>query len=598
MKVSLHTPKGQVLMWHRRNQGFTKGRLGLDTPPANYVITKRHDMLATEVLIGMPLHYRHWSVGKRYLMQASQPRALEQLAYELVINSDPAYIYHQEDNDRPLDAMICPHVQGHLYFFKHNSLFADTKPAQLMDRLRDARDLIESYRRNPAIGEEKVNEALEAAHALSHHVGGIRRAQEGVSDAEERARLETRLDDLKWQIPRENSAFKKKGLVEEQQKIREQLGRKPLTRSDDLMGFLIDKDNNPNMLDYVRNIFQIVWEDNRYFLPQGWTKSMNEGFATFIHLMALKQPEYVRSSLKYAPRFAQLSAMFERTYSGAYFIPYALGTRVFQDIYRKSRGDEPEVEWTLDKLAHDPEPAQGEEYFLFPTGEKEVVRVKIPDIHKVKEVVRDYDDANFFRTFLTNELFAEMNRTQLSRIKDWMMRINIMLPAHGFSEQLVVNPLPDKLEDLMNVIEMWGTECVNCEQARKSLGTPLFPAAMEVLKDVGTAMQVMAAFEQNKDMAKRMIIFRNVPYLHQPKIWVVDASDGVLTLVHDYDRIFGKLQPQEAQDVLKYVKNNWGSGNKVQLKTMRRKPRAKKEDPAHEFTYVCDEKGETSGSFT
>jgi hypothetical protein len=62
--------------------------------------------------------------------------------------------------------------------------------------------------------------------------------------------------------------------------------------------------------------------------------------------------------------------------------------------------------------------------------------------------------------------------------------------------------------------------------------------------------------------------------------------------------MFGKLQPQEAQDVLKYVKNNWGSGTKVQLKTMRRKPRAKKDDPAYEFTYVCDEKGETSGSFT
>ncbi len=596
-KISLHDPKGQVLMWHRRTQGFTRDRLKLETYPANYVMCSDHDMLGYIVYTGMPLHYSHWSYGKLYeLMKGAHARGEEANPYEMVINSNPAYIFHLTSNDRPLDAMITAHVQGHLWFFKNNSLFADTKPEQVMRRLKDARELIESYRRNPAIGDEKVDEAIEAAHALGRHVGGIRRMESDSTDAEERSRLETRLDDLKWAIPRESSPYKKKLLVEEQQKILDQLGRTVLTRSDDLLGFLVNKETNPNIHDYVREIFRIVHEESRYFLPQGWTKSMNEGFATFVHLMAVKQPEFTRASLKYGPRLAQLAAMFERQYSGAYFIPYALGVRVFQDIYKKSRRDdqEPEVEVTLEKLAHDAQPAPGEEYFLFPTGEDEVVKVKIPDIYKVKEVVRDYDDANFFRTFLTHELFAEINRMQLGRIKDLFMRINLMLARQGFSPGLIVNPLPDKLEDLMNVLEGWMNEAVQCQQAHKAIGTPIFPVDLNTLQDVGTALQVMAAFEQNKDVAKRQLILRNVPNLHQPKIWVVDASDGVLTLVHDYDRVYGKLKPEEAEDVLRYIKNNWSGGTKVRLLTRRRKKGQKKEELALRFEYLCNEKGETS----
>ena len=58
-------------------------------------------MLDVYTAHGMPLTYRHWSYGKRFLQhESSYRRGYTSLAYEVVINSNPCISYLMEENTR------------------------------------------------------------------------------------------------------------------------------------------------------------------------------------------------------------------------------------------------------------------------------------------------------------------------------------------------------------------------------------------------------------------------------------------------------------------------------------------------------------------
>ena len=65
--------------------------LGLDVYPVQIEIITSEQMLDAYASVGMPLMYRHWSFGKRFALHETLYRkGLQGLAYEIVINSNPA----------------------------------------------------------------------------------------------------------------------------------------------------------------------------------------------------------------------------------------------------------------------------------------------------------------------------------------------------------------------------------------------------------------------------------------------------------------------------------------------------------------------------
>jgi spore cortex formation protein SpoVR/YcgB (stage V sporulation) len=107
---------------------------------------------------------------------------------------------------------------------------------------------------------------------------------------------------------------------------------------ENLLYFIMKK--SPNLERWKREILRIVYKTNQYFYPQGQTKNLNEGMATFCHyyIMTRLEEKGMLSSdafLNFLDHHA--GVIFQPTYQKRYYSginPYALGFAICQDIKR------------------------------------------------------------------------------------------------------------------------------------------------------------------------------------------------------------------------------------------------------------------------
>ena len=140
---------------------------GLDWFPISYEICDYYEMIGHMSYHGMPSHYNHWSYGKSF-ERTHQMYNLGQegLPYELIINSNPSIAYLMRENPMYLQILIMAHCVGHSDFFKNNRIFENTKPKNIVTRMRNAKKRIQGYIENPNIGLEKVENFLDAVHSI------------------------------------------------------------------------------------------------------------------------------------------------------------------------------------------------------------------------------------------------------------------------------------------------------------------------------------------------------------------------------------------------------------------------------------------------
>src|SRR5271167_1737887 len=101
------------------------GELGLDIYPNQIEIITSEQMLDAYASIGLPIMYRHWSFGKRFVRdEILYRKGFQGLAYEIVINSNPCISYIMEENSMTMQTLVMAHAAfGHNHFFKNNNLF-------------------------------------------------------------------------------------------------------------------------------------------------------------------------------------------------------------------------------------------------------------------------------------------------------------------------------------------------------------------------------------------------------------------------------------------------------------------------------------------
>ncbi|MFN2350289.1 MAG: SpoVR family protein, partial [Thioalkalivibrio sp.] len=111
----------------------------MDPYPTRLEVVSSEQMLDAYASTGMPLNYPHWSFGKRFAQQEMLYRkGFQQLALEIVINSDPSLCYIMEDNTMAAQATVIAHAAiGHNHFFRRNEVFrAWTEADTVLDELR------------------------------------------------------------------------------------------------------------------------------------------------------------------------------------------------------------------------------------------------------------------------------------------------------------------------------------------------------------------------------------------------------------------------------------------------------------------------------
>ncbi|MGB1560512.1 MAG: SpoVR family protein [Sinimarinibacterium flocculans] len=314
------------------------GEFGLDCYPNQIEIIASEQMLDAYASLGLPIGYAHWSFGKEFIRNEHLYRKGHQgLAYEIVINSNPCIAYLMEENTMPMQALVIAHAcYGHNSFFKGNYLFRQWTDAEaIIDYMVFAKKYVMQCEER--YGEQAVEEVLDSCHALMQH---------GVDRYHHPAPLSVE-DEQKRQIEREKHAWRQYDEIwrtlPDAAQGRERRARRseriyPAEPQENLLYFV--EKHSPRLEPWQSEIVRIVRKMAQYFYPQGQTKVMNEGWATFWHYTILNRlfdkglvdTGFMLEFISAHTNVVSQRGYDQRGYGG--INPYALGFAMFSDLKR------------------------------------------------------------------------------------------------------------------------------------------------------------------------------------------------------------------------------------------------------------------------
>jgi spore cortex formation protein SpoVR/YcgB (stage V sporulation) len=524
-------------------------RIGLKPYPTDYELVTDEQMVELIPYVMMPIHYRHWRYGKQALQEKKRAGTFH--IFEAVLNTSPSICYLGTTNTLEMQALVMGHAKwGHVDFFANNKLFKETAASSVVSRFALAKEKIDGLIADPNWGWDSVEAILDAAHALEDHVAWLPSVRQE-SDKEVRDAAMEKLRELRARIADAGSRsnLDKEMLEKEAAELQARLMRFPFFPTQDILGFLADPANTPKLPEEAHMLISIVRDQGLYFQPQGRTKFMNEGWASYWEKHLLLQPE-LTFPIEMRMSLAKYWTMHSRQATNSYFDPYALGLHVFEHIDEKYGYDEGEAEMEVKPLVY------VDENTVTEAETPITVKYTKRNRDKMLEVRKHYDDNRFLEEFLQEELFEKINLKSLEWIRRLMTQINGLLRKNGWNPQLIRDPLPLTLEGLMEVVELWGNTAETSQQLHAQAGAPIFPVPTQILQEMGTVLQIVGAFDANPHKARRQLVLRTA-YHSKPMIWLMDTgrrSDGVWTLKHEFDENFGPLMQSEARDTLKYFR--------------------------------------------
>jgi stage V sporulation protein R len=283
--------------------------LNLDWYPIEYEICDYKEMIGHMAYTGLPTHYRHWSFGKSFdRIQTEYNLGMSGLPYEMIINSNPSISYLMTENPMPTHILTMAHCVGHSDFFKNNRMFSETGADTVIDRFKASAKRVKKYIEDPNIGIDNVERILDACHAIRFQVPRT----PGIKRRDEKALKKYYQDLIKnditgWWASHFN------------------INKVPLEPDCNLLGFIA---KHSNLEEWEKDLISIVEKESLYFVPQAYTKIMNEGWACMIHekiIQTLNLPD------EYYLSFIRLHNQVVRPHLGR-INPYHLGYKIFKHI--------------------------------------------------------------------------------------------------------------------------------------------------------------------------------------------------------------------------------------------------------------------------
>jgi stage V sporulation protein R len=336
---------------------------------------------------GFPTRYPHWKFGMEYdRLSKSYAYGLSKI-YEMVINNDPCYAYLLNANNIVDQKMVMAHVYGHCDFFKNNYWFSQTN-RRMMDKMANhatkVRKYIEKY------GEDRVEEFLDVClsidNLIDYYSPFIKRYDdptdtEETEETEEEYKIKSKSYMDKYINPKEFVEKMKSSKKAEKEKKK----KNPPEPMRDVLLFLLQ---NAPLEDWQATILSIIREEAYYFAPQGQTKIMNEGWASYWHskimtTKALRPDELI----DYADHHSGTLAT-----SPGSLNPYKLGIELYRDI---------EDRWNKGKFGKEYEECDNYEEKRKWNKELGLGKEKIFEVRKL------HNDVTFIDNFLTEEFCKE-----------------------------------------------------------------------------------------------------------------------------------------------------------------------------------------------
>jgi stage V sporulation protein R len=375
---------------------------GLDFFPTIFEVVDACELNEIAAYGGFPTRYPHWRFGMQYEELSKGYAYGLQKIYELVINNDPCYAYLMRSNALTDQKLVMAHVYGHCDFFKCNYWFSKTN-RKMMDQMANHGNRIRRYM--DRFGVEEVEEFIDACLSVEDlidiHSPFIKRrdvdSRYEFSDPTEGDGQEDdnvgRMRAKKYMDPFVNP----RAVLEEQQEQRAKSEEnRSIDPTQDVMLFILE--NSP-LKAWQLDVLSIIRDEAYYFAPQGQTKVMNEGWASYWHSTIMTrhglEPNDV---INYADHHSGTMAS-----SPTRLNPYKLGIELLRDI---------EDRWNKGRF--------GKEY-----DECEDIRAKKEwnteaglGREKIFEVRRIHNDLTFIDEFMTLEFCRENRMFQFGYNED------------------------------------------------------------------------------------------------------------------------------------------------------------------------------------
>lgn len=320
--------------------------------PNQLEIISSEQMLDAYSAVGMPLMYNHWSFGEQFIREMeAYRRGYMGLAYEIVINSDPCIAYLMEENTMLMQTLVIAHASfGHNTFFKNNYLFRQwTDAGSIIDYLAFAKKYIADCEER--YGVDAVEEILDVAHALQHYGIDKYKRPPRLSPAEER---ELQRERERYNQQQVNELWRTVPIIHKNATDAQEEERFPKEPQENILYFI--EKNAPRLDDWKREIIRIVRKIAQYFYPQGQTKMMNEGCATYFHyklIHDLYDEGIVDDGALLEFYDSHTNVIRQLDFNHKYYSginPYALGFAMYRDIERVAmEPTEEDREWFGDQ---------------------------------------------------------------------------------------------------------------------------------------------------------------------------------------------------------------------------------------------------------
>lgn len=342
---------------------------------------------------GFPTRYPHWRFGMEYdRLTKSYEYGLHKI-YEMVINNDPCYAYLLRANNMVDQKLVMAHVYAHCDFFKCNMYFADTN-RKMMDEMANHATRIRNYMDRFGVTpvEEFVDACLSIENLIDYHHTKPYKLYKPVDQELDEDDIDTEREPLK--VPKLKSKNYMDKFINPESFIKQQLNKLLKQREkskkfppDDEKDVLLFLQEYAPLKNWQRDILSIVREESYYFSPQGQTKIMNEGWASYWHSKIMTQKALMDSEVvDFADHHSGTVHMRPGTLN-----PYKLGLELFKDI---------EERWDKGMFGKDWD--ECDDFRVKKNWDKKLGLGR----QKIFEVRRLHSDVTFIDTFLTQE-FAE-----------------------------------------------------------------------------------------------------------------------------------------------------------------------------------------------
>ena len=359
---------------------------GLDFFPTIFELVDADRLNEIAAKGGFPTRYPHWRFGMEYEKLSKQYHYGLGKIYELVINNDPCYAYLMRSNALVDQKLVMAHVYGHCDFFKCNAWFGKTNRKMMDDTANHGARI---RRHMDEFGVEPVEDFIDACLSLEDlidiHSPHVKRREDCCRydfDPEkpgERKRNPQRFRAKDYMDPFINPPDDESDTSEKSST------KHPEHPERDVLLFLLEQ---APLMAWQHDVLSIIRDEAYYFAPQGQTKIMNEGWASYWHSTIMTrhglEPGEV---IQYADHHS--GTMFS---TPERLNPYKLGIEMFRDIEdRWNRGafgkEYEECDDARERREWDKQLGLGRE--------------------KIFEVRRVHNDLTFIDTFLTLDFVRE-----------------------------------------------------------------------------------------------------------------------------------------------------------------------------------------------